>query len=92
VKDARDACQRTLETSSAQTATPGAPLTVNVRGYDEAGRGVAISGATVRLGDSTAVTGPDGVATLTAPAVGRHDVEATKPGLVPAFPRTVVVG
>jgi hypothetical protein len=93
VKDARDACQRTLETSSAGSAAPGAPLAVTVRGYDEQGRGVAIAGATVRLGDATAVTGADGVATVTAPAAaGRYAVEATKAGLVQSFPRTVTVG
>jgi hypothetical protein len=93
VKDARDACQRTLETSSPRSVTPGAPVAVTVRGYDEQGRGVAIEGATVRLGAATAVSGADGVATVSAPAgVGRHDVQASKPGLVPAFPRTVTVG
>jgi hypothetical protein len=93
VKDARDRCQRTLETSAAATAVPGAPVAVTVRGYDEAGKGVAVEGATVRLGGATAVTGADGVATVTAPAeVGRHDIEASKAGLVPAFPRSVTVG
>ena len=93
VKDARDACQRTLEISSAGSVTPGAPLAVTVRGYDEQGRGVAVAGATVRLGDATAVTGADGVATVTAPATaGRYAIEATKAALVPAFPRTVTVG
>jgi hypothetical protein len=92
VKDARDACQRTLETSSAGSVAPGAPLAVTVRGYDEAGKGVAIAGATVRLGDATAVTGADGVATVTAPAAGRHELEAAKAGLVQSFPRSVTVG
>jgi hypothetical protein len=93
VKDRRDECQRTLETSAAAAVAPGAPLTVTVRGYDEAGEDVAIEGATVRLGDATAVTGADGVATVTAPvAVGRHEIEASKAGLVPAFPRSVTVG
>jgi hypothetical protein len=47
----------------------------------------------VRLGDATAVTGPDGVATVTAPAApGRAALQAAKPGLVLAFPRRVVVG
>jgi hypothetical protein len=93
VKDSRDRCQRTLETSAPATAAPGAPVAVTVRGYDEAGKGVAVEGATVRLGGATAVTGADGVATVTAPAaVGRHDIEATKAGLVLAFPRSVTVG
>jgi hypothetical protein len=93
VKDRTDACQRTLETSSAQTVAPGAPLAVTVRGYDEDGNGVAVAGATVTLGGATAVTGPDGVATITAPAApGELALEATKPGLVRSFPRTVEVG
>jgi hypothetical protein len=93
VKDSRDRCQRTLETSAAATATPGTPVAVNVRGYDEAGKGIPVEGATVRLGGATAVTGADGVATVTTPAeVGRHDIEASKAGLVPAFPRSVTVG
>jgi hypothetical protein len=93
VKDARDACQRTLETSSATAVAPGAPVAVTVRGYDEQGKGVPIAGATVRLGDATAVTGADGVAAVIAPpAAGTYDVEASKPGLVPSFPRGVTVG
>jgi hypothetical protein len=93
VKDAADSCQRTLETSSASTVAPGAPLAVTVRGYDEAGKGVAVEGATVRLGDATAVSGPGGVATVTAPAAsGSYALEASKPGLVRSFPRTVEVG
>jgi hypothetical protein len=93
VKDRSDACQRTLETSSAGAIAPGAPLTVTVRGYDEEGRGVPVAGATVRLGGATAVTGADGVATVIAPAtVGKAGLEATAPGLVRSFPRTIAVG
>ena len=92
VKDPADQCQRTLETSSARTVAPGAPLPVTVRGYDEAGNGVAVEGATVRLGAATAVTGPDGVAALTAPAAGRYRLQAEKPGTVLSFPARVTVG
>ena len=92
VKDPRDACQRTLETSAPATAGAGAPLSVTVRGYDEAGRGVPVAGALVRVGGAVARTGADGVATLTAPAAGRHAITAEKIGLVPAFPRTVRIG
>jgi hypothetical protein len=93
VKDRTDSCQRTLETSSAATVAPGAPLAVTVRGYDEDGGGVPIEGATVSLGGATAVTGADGVATLIAPATaGRAVLEATRPGLVRSFPRTIAVG
>jgi hypothetical protein len=92
VKDAADACQPTLETSSARTVAPGAPLAVTVRGYDEAGKGVAVEGATVRLGDATAVTGADGVAMVTAPAAGTYRLRAEKPGTVVSFPVRVRVG
>jgi len=92
VKDARQQCQRTLETSSAATIAPGAPLAVTVRGYDEQGRGAPVAGATVRLGDATALTGADGVATVAAPAVaGPVALEAVKAGLVQSFPRTIEV-
>ena len=92
VKDAADACQRTLETSAAASVAPGAPLAVTVRGYDEQGKGVRIAGATVTLGGATATTGADGVATVTAPAAGRAVLQAAKPGLVQSFPRRIDVG
>jgi hypothetical protein len=92
VKDPDDECQRTLETSSAHTVAPGAPLAVTVRGYDESGRGVRVAGATVRLGGATAVTGADGVATVTAPAAGRYRVRAENAGMVVSFGERVVVG
>jgi hypothetical protein len=92
VKDPQDECQRTLETSSARTVAPGAPLAVTVRGFDEAGRGVRVAGATVTLGGATAVTGADGVATVTAPAAGRYRVRAERAGMVVSFGERVVVG
>jgi hypothetical protein len=92
VKNPADECQRTLETSSARAVAPGAPLAVTVRGYDESGRGVRVGGATVRLGSATAVTGADGVATVSAPAAGRYRVRAEKPGMVVSFGERVVVG
>jgi hypothetical protein len=87
VKDAADFCQRTLAVKPARRASaPGAPLRVTVRGYDDNGAGVPVEGATVRLGDATALTGADGVATLPAPAAaGGYRVRAEKPGLVPSF-------
>jgi hypothetical protein len=63
-----------------------------VRGYDEAGKGVVVEGATVKLGGAIAVTGADGVAALTAPAAGTYRVRATKPGMVVSFGERVVVG
>lgn len=93
VKDAADSCQRTLEVRPERAQVePGASLSFTVRGYDEAGRGVRVAGATVRLGGSTGLTGADGVATLTAPATGSYRVRAEKPGMVVSFPARVRVG
>jgi len=92
VKNPADECQRTLATSSARSVAPGAPLAVTVRGYDEAGRGVRVAGATVRLGGAVAITGADGVATVAAPAAGRYRVRAEKAGMVVSFGERVVVG
>jgi hypothetical protein len=89
-QDAAGGCQRTLEAKPDRTtAAPGEALRVTVRGYDDNGRGVAVEGATVRLGAATAVTGADGVAVLTVVDGGR--LEATKDGMVRAFPREVTV-
>ena len=87
-------CQRTLElTVGGSRFAPRAAIRAQVRGYDDAGRGVAVAGATVRLGAATVVTGPDGAATIAAPAVpGRYVLAATGPGLVPAFPLGVTIG
>ena len=89
-QDAAGGCQRTLESTPDRTsAVPGEALRVTVRGYDDHGRGVAVEGATVRLGAATAVTGADGVAVLTVVDGGR--LVATKDGMVRAFPREVTV-
>jgi hypothetical protein len=87
-------CQRTLEVRpSATSVMPGAALRVSVRGYDDFGRGVLVRGATVRLGSASAVTGAGGVATITVPSrAGRLRLNATRAGMVRAFPRGVAVG
>jgi hypothetical protein len=92
-KDAADSCQRTLEVRPAvRHVAAGAPLSVTVRGYDDAGMGAPAEAAIVRLGASQALTGADGVATLTAPAGGSYRLEAEKPGTVVSFPVRVAVG
>ena len=93
-QDDSGGCQRTLETRPDRTtATSGETLTVTVRGYDDQGRGVAIEGATVTLGSASAVSDAAGVAVLTVPAEpGEHALEATRDGLVRAFPVEVTVG
>ena len=93
-QDDSGGCQRTLEVRPDRTtATPGETLTVTVRGYDDQGRGVAVEGATVALGSASAVTDAAGAAALTVPAEpGEHALEATRDGLVRAFPVEVTVG
>jgi hypothetical protein len=87
-------CQRSLQADpSAAQAAPGSTLRVTVRGYDDAGRGVLVPGATVRLAGAAAVTGADGVATLTVPdAPGRARLIAERPGMVRSFSETVTIG
>jgi hypothetical protein len=93
-QDQSGGCQRTLEVRPERTsAAPGEALRVTVRGYDDRGDGVAVAGATVRLGSATAVTGADGAAVLTVPAAaGTLRLQASRDGMVRAFPREVAVG
>jgi hypothetical protein len=87
-------CQRTLEvTASPARVAPGAPLAFTVRGYDDRGRGVPVTGARVRFAGTELRTGAGGRADTTAPAVARpHRATADLPGLVPSFPAEVTVG
>jgi hypothetical protein len=87
-------CQRTLEVQPDRTsAAPGEALRVTVRGYDDQGKGVAVAGATVRLGAASAVTAADGTASLTVPGgSGALRLTAERAGMVRAFPREVAVG
>jgi hypothetical protein len=86
-------CQRTLQaTPERAVAHPGKPLRVTVRGYDDDGHGTPIAGAAVRLGGAAAVTGSDGVATVTVPTAGNLRLTATAAGLVPAFGELVRAG
>jgi hypothetical protein len=93
-QQASGSCQRTLEARPAKTSVaPGSALRVAVRGYDDFGRGVPVKGATVRLGSATAVTDSRGLTVVTAPAhSGRLRLQATRSGMVRAFPRVVAVG
>jgi hypothetical protein len=74
-------CQRTLEVKVRPQA---GRLIATVRGYDDEGNGVAVSGATVSAGGTSAETGAGGTATLERPA-GRYSVVATTAGLVRSF-------
>jgi hypothetical protein len=88
------ACQRTLEVRPERAAAlPGETLRVVVRGYDDLGKGVPVAGATVRLGDASALTDADGAATVVVPAAeGSAELSASRDGMVPAFPVEVRVG
>jgi hypothetical protein len=86
-------CERTLEASAAaSTLSRGRALTVTVEGFDNEGRGVPVAGAIVRLGSDFASTGAGGRATLIAPSArGSFQMSASRAGLVPSFPETIVV-
>jgi len=85
-------CQRTLEVSAAQTVGRSGTLAVRVTGFDNEGRGAAVAGAVVKLGTDFVTTGASGRASLIVPSSpGRYVLSATRRGLVPAFPETIVV-
>ena len=83
-------CQRTLEATPDRTsAAPGETVRVTVRGYDDQGRGIAVPGATVTLGEATATTDAAGVAQVVVPSAGRLSLGASRTGMVAAFPGVV---
>lgn len=86
-------CERTLEVAPASTSVArGSRLSVTIVGRDNEGRGAPVAGAIATLGSEFASTGPDGRARLIAPASpGRYVLTASRPGLVPSFPETIVV-
>jgi hypothetical protein len=86
-------CQRTLDiTPSALVVNRGGSINVTITGYDNEGRGTPAVGALATLGSDFASTGLRGEATLIAPATpGRYALNASRPGLVPSFPETIVV-
>ena len=80
-------CQRTLELS---LRTEPGRVVASVRGYDDAGRAVAVAGASVTAGAASALTDAAGEARLALPA-GRHSVVAQKEGAVRSFAERVVL-
>ena len=76
--------------SSVKLHTESGTLTATVRGYDDAGKGVAVADATVSAGGRSAQTDTSGVARLDLPA-GRYSVVASKRGLVRSFAERVEV-
>jgi len=80
-------CQRTLELR----ATPMAGgIVASVRGYDDAGDGVPIEGATVTAGGVTGLTTADGRVQMVLPP-GTQRLVARKDGLVRSFSERVEV-
>ncbi len=89
-KQGAKGCQRTLEAVPDRTAVVlGDTVRVTVRGYDDRGKGVPVAGVAVRLGSASAVTGADGVASVTVADVGRLKLVADRDGMVRSFPREV---
>jgi hypothetical protein len=86
-------CQRTLEVLPATTSiSTGHTLTVTVVGDDNEGHTATEAGAIVTLGSDFASTAANGRATLIAPsAPGDYQLSASRSGLVPSFPETIVV-
>jgi len=86
-------CQHTLEVSAQSTTVArGRWLTVTVAGSDNEGARHPVAGAIVTLGTDFASTDARGRATLIAPASGgSYQLTATRRGLVPSFPETIVV-
>jgi hypothetical protein len=93
VQDLQQHCQRTLEAVPEQSVVArGASLRVRVRAYDDFGRAVPAAGAIVRMNATEAVAGPDGVATLIAPArSGGASLVATGAGAVRSFSERVTI-
>lgn len=81
-------CQRSL---AIDTTVDGSELSVTVTGYDDAGDGAAVAGATVRAGDRRATTDAEGKATLTLDR-GSHLVHAAKQGTIRSFGKRVKIG
>jgi hypothetical protein len=80
-------CQRTLEVRA--TAVSGG-IVATVRGYDDAGHGVPVEGATVTASGVTGVTAADGTVQVALPP-GTHRVVARKDGLVRSYTERVEV-
>jgi hypothetical protein len=86
-------CQHTLRIRLSTSSTRrGSRFKVRAIAYDGQGRGRFRSGVRVSIGGSSATTGSDGLATLTAPRkTGAHRVRARATGLIPAFPEILTV-
>jgi hypothetical protein len=80
-------CQRTLGVATTPIA---GGVVATVRGYDDAGDGVPIEGATVTASGVTGLTAADGRVQMALPP-GTHRLVARKDGLVRSFTERVEV-
>jgi hypothetical protein len=80
-------CQRTL---ALRTSPMAGGIVATVRGYDDAGDGVPIEGATVSGSGVSGLTGVDGRVQMALPP-GTHRLVARKDGLVRSFSERVEV-
>jgi hypothetical protein len=80
-------CQRTL---GVRTTPMAGGIVATVRGYDDAGDGVPIEGATVSASGVTGLTAADGRVQMVLPP-GTHRLVARKDGLVRSFTERVEV-
>lgn len=80
-------CQRTL---TVKVSVAADTMTVRVRGYDDAGKGKLIEGATVHVNGVTAATNALGEAQFETPPL-TYRVYATNAGMVRSFSERVVV-
>jgi hypothetical protein len=80
-------CQRTLEV---RTAPMAGGIVATVRGFDDAGDGIPVEGATVSASGVTGLTAADGRVQMVLPP-GVHRLIARKDGLVRSFTERVEV-
>jgi hypothetical protein len=81
-------CQRTLEL---RVSPAEGGIVATVRGYDDAGEGTPVEGASVSASGVTGVTSADGRVQMALPS-GTHRVVARKDGLVRSFTERVEIG
>jgi hypothetical protein len=99
IHDSAGRCQPQLQLkASSRRASAGAPVSVEVRAYDDIGRRKSSAGANVAFFTAAgsvggaSLVGADGLATIAAPKTpGRYFLHANLPGSVPAFPVRIEV-
>ncbi len=82
-------CQRSLELQVMPGV--GGLVSVTVTGYDDAGEGVPISGATVTAGSAKATTNASGVARLGLAPGSTYTFKARRTGAIPSFPTRIEI-